>query len=260
MTATSLDSGVLIRPTRAEAWSLAEAQNAALVRELRALNPEDWNAPTDCERWRVKDIAAHLLGWAEFFTSASEFRHQLRALVPGRKQLPTATDVQNELQVNDRRDLSPRELLSGLENTLPRFLSFRTRATRMAGIVPFYAGIIGPATVGFLMATVFTRDVFMHRIDIARATGRELAVGEWERRLVADVVRDWGRRSKADARLVLTGDAGGDFVLGSGSRARISGDPLEFCRNLTGRADPGVVTVTGDTDAATSWLTTKVVF
>ncbi len=260
MSATSLDSGVLKRPTRAEAWSLAEAQNDALVAELRALNPEDWNAPTDCERWRVKDIVAHLLGWAEFFTSASEFRLQLRALVPGKRELPTATDVQNELQVNDRRDLSPQELLAGLEKALPRFLTFRTRATRMAGIVPFYAGILGPATVGLLMATVFTRDVFMHRIDIARATGRELAVGESERRLVADVVRDWGRRSKADARLLLTGDAGGDYVLGSGSRARISGDPLEFCRIMSGRAEPEVMTVSGDREAAASWLGKKVVF
>ncbi|MDQ5815238.1 MAG: maleylpyruvate isomerase family mycothiol-dependent enzyme [Actinomycetota bacterium] len=239
---------------------MAAAQNSALLRELRALDPEDWNAPTDCERWRVRDIVAHLLGWAEFFTSTSELRHQLRAFVPGKRDFPTTTDLQNELQVNDRCDLSPEELLTSLEKAMPRFLSFRARTARVAGMVPFYAGILGPTTVGFLMTTVFTRDVFMHRIDIARATGRQLAVGEWERVLVADVVRQWGRRSKADARLLLTCDAGGDYVLGSGSRARISGDPLEFCRILTGRADPDVMTVTGDTEAAASWLKTKVVF
>ena len=260
MSATSLDSGVLRRPTRAEGRDLAEAQNASLLSELRALDPEDWNAPTDCEPWRVRDIVAHLLGWAEFFTSASELRHQLRAFVPGKRDLPTTTDVQNELQVNDRLDLSPQELLTSLEKTLPRFLSFRTRTARVARIVPFYASILGPTTVGFLMITVFTRDVFMHRIDIARATDRELAVGEWERLLVADVVREWGRRSKADARLILTGAAGGDYVLGSGSRARIWGDPLEFCRLLSGRADPRVMAVTGDADAAATWLETRVSF
>ena len=260
LSATSLETGVVRRLTPIEERAIGEAQNDALLRELRALAPDDWDAPTDCEGWRVRDIVAHLLGWAEFFTSAAEFRHQSRALIPGKKDFPTTTDAQNELQVRDRRDLSPRDLRAALENALPRFLSFRLRAGRVARIVPFYAGIIGPSTVGFLMISIFSRDMFMHRVDISRATGRELELGEWDRRLVADVTRHWGRRTKADARLLLSGDAGGDFVLGAGARARVSGNALEFCRVLTGRADPGVMQVVGDKAAARTWLATRVPF
>jgi hypothetical protein len=48
--------------------------------------------------------------------------------------------------------------------------------------------------------------------------------------------------------------------LGAGSRARVSGDALEFCRVLTGRADPRVMHVEGDRAAATKWLATRVPF
>ena len=260
LSATSLESGAVRRLTPIEGRAIGEAQNDALLRELRALGPEDWDAPTDCEGWRVRDVVAHLLGWAEFFTSATEFRHQSKVFLPGKKDLPTTTDEQNELQVRDRLDLSPQDLLAALETALPRFLSFRLRAGRVARVVPFYAGIIGPSTVGFLMISIFSRDMFMHRVDISRATGRELELGEWDRRLVADVVRHWGRRTKADARLVLSGGAGGDFVLGAGSRARVSGNALEFCRVLTGRAEPEVMQVEGDRAAALMWLRTRVPF
>jgi uncharacterized protein (TIGR03083 family) len=260
VSATSLETGAVRRLTPTEERAIGEAQNAALLRELRVLSPEEWDAPTDCDGWRVRDVVAHLLGWAEFFTSSAEFRHQLKAFAPVKKDFPTTTDEQNELQVRDRRALSPRDLLAALERALPRFLSFRLRAGRVARVVPFYAGIIGPSTVGFLMISIFSRDTFMHRIDIARATARELELGEWDRRLVADVARHWGRRTKADVRLLLSGDAGGDFVLGAGSRARVSGDALEFCRILTGRADPGVMQVEGDRAAVTRWLSTRVPF
>ncbi|TAE21794.1 MAG: maleylpyruvate isomerase family mycothiol-dependent enzyme [Candidatus Kapaibacterium sp.] len=35
--------------------------DAALMRLLRSLSPEEWNAPTLAKQWTVKDIAAHLL-------------------------------------------------------------------------------------------------------------------------------------------------------------------------------------------------------
>ncbi len=32
-----------------------------LIRLLRELSPDDWNRPTVCSQWSVKDIASHLL-------------------------------------------------------------------------------------------------------------------------------------------------------------------------------------------------------
>jgi hypothetical protein len=110
------------------------------------------------------------------------------------------------------------------------------------------------------MNVIFTRDTFMHRIDIARGAGKELDLGEPERKLVADVVRHWVRNSKAVARLILTGPVGGNYVTADNPAATISGDAIEFCRILSGRGDASVMQVEGDERAAARWLAVPVLF
>jgi ABC-type taurine transport system ATPase subunit len=42
---------------------------------------------------------------------------------------------------------------------------------------------------------IITRDVWMHGIDIARAAGKELELtDDYDGRVIAYVVADWGRR------------------------------------------------------------------
>ena len=79
------------------------------------------------------------------------------------------------------------------------------------------------------------RDTWMHRGDIARATGRELVLTpDHDGRIVADVVAEWARRHGRPFRLVLEGPAGGEFVQGDdGEQLRL--DAVEFCRVLSGR-------------------------
>jgi hypothetical protein len=93
-------------------------------------------------------------------------------------------------------------------------------------------------TLGYLADVVFTRDVWMHRVDLCRATGQllELTAGH-DGRLVADVVTDWARRSGQPFTLHLDGPAGGSFAAGKGG-PEIRLDAVEFCRILSGRA-PG---------------------
>jgi hypothetical protein len=98
-------------------------------------------------------------------------------------------------------------------------------------------GMPSKGNVGHLMDVVYTRDVFMHRIDISRAVGRELSPGENDRRIVEDVVGEWARRHQQPVEVVASGPAGGKFVQGSGG-PRIEMDALELCRVLSGRA-PG---------------------
>jgi len=79
----------------------------------------------------------------------------------------------------------------------------------------------------------------MHRIDVARATGRELVLTpDHDGRIVTDVVAEWARRHGRPFLLNLTGRAGGEFVSGDGSGEQITIDATEFCRVLSGRA-PG---------------------
>jgi uncharacterized protein (TIGR03083 family) len=46
--------------------SIRELSNA-LARDLYALSPEAWDGPTNCTPWRVRDLAAHVVGSGEGF-------------------------------------------------------------------------------------------------------------------------------------------------------------------------------------------------
>jgi hypothetical protein len=78
----------------------------------------------------------------------------------------------------------------------------------------------------------------MHRIDLARATGKPLEIDhEHDGRIIADIVAEWAGTHGDPFTLDLEGPAGGAFVAGSGG-ARVQIDAIEFCRILAERA-PG---------------------
>lgn len=43
--------------------ALAEAERADLAALLTTLTPEQWNAPSLCAKWRVRDVVAHVIGF-----------------------------------------------------------------------------------------------------------------------------------------------------------------------------------------------------
>lgn len=90
--------------------------------------------------------------------------------------------------------------------------------------------------MGYLLAVILTRDPWMHRVDIIRATGGEMALTpDHDGRIIADVVAEWARRHGRPFTLTLTGPAGGEYVAGHNGEA-ITIDAVEFCRTLSGRA------------------------
>ena len=95
--------------------------------------------------------------------------------------------------------------------------------------------------LGYLLDIILTRDTWMHRVDIARATGRELVLtNDHDGRIVADAVAEWARRHGRPFTLELTGPAGGtftggSFISGSGDEP-ITIDAVELCRIFSGRA------------------------
>lgn len=241
--------------TRIEAVRLMSVQNEAFLKMLRDLSSEQWTAKTDCDPWTVKDIAAHVTGWAEAFGSVGEFSRQLTAGLRRKKELGNLTDAVNQTQVEDRAGLSPAQIMERLERALPRFERFRRRAGVVGRVIPIYeASLLGRTNLAYLMNTIYTRDVFMHRIDISRATSTQLELGRREQRLVEDVLADWGRRTGADAAIELEGPAGGSYLLGRGSSARIEGDAVEMMRVLGGRGRVSSLRLSGDVPAAEAWL------
>jgi hypothetical protein len=83
----------------------------------------------------------------------------------------------------------------------------------------------------------FTRDVWMHRVDIARATGKTMELtAEHDGRIVADVVAEWATTHGQPFELRLDGPAGGAFRAGEGGET-VQLDAVEFIRVLSGRAE-----------------------
>lgn len=90
-------------------------------------------------------------------------------------------------------------------------------------------------TFGYLVDVILTRDPWMHRTDIAAATGRPMELtADHDGVLVADVVSDWASRHGQPCQVTLTGGAGGSWTFGSGG-PHLQHDAVEFCRVLAGR-------------------------
>ncbi|MQB01013.1 MAG: maleylpyruvate isomerase family mycothiol-dependent enzyme [Actinobacteria bacterium] len=237
-----------------DARRVARYQLEEILAVFRDLTDEEWEMESDCEGWTVHDVAAHLLGWAEAVLSPPKLVRQLLASQRLRKEKGNVTDASNHLQVEARRAIPHGELLARMEIVLPRMLRRRSSLARFARYVPYYDGFLGTTNVGFIMNAIFSRDTFMHRADISRPLGREMVLGDDDRRLLEDVVRDWARRSDARLMLHLTGPAGGDYLTSSDAAADVTVGAVDFGRILTRRESPEIAQITGDRDAALGWL------
>jgi uncharacterized protein (TIGR03083 family) len=51
-----------------DAMAMAREERAALVELLESLTPEQWDAPTLCEQWRVREVIAHMFSYDELST------------------------------------------------------------------------------------------------------------------------------------------------------------------------------------------------
>jgi uncharacterized protein (TIGR03083 family) len=238
MTTTSTTRVQDIEPlSRAKAMALAAADYERFLDLLRSLRPDEWRRPTECEAWDVRAMACHLLAEAESHFSLREMAHQMRAY--RKAKTGPMIDAMTALQVRDRADLTPDEIVARLEHAVPR--SVRARR-RMPGLMRRMRMKVDPPfererwPLSYLMDVIYTRDTWMHRGDISRATARDSALTtEHDGRIVADVVAEWARRHGQPFTLTLTGPAGGDYVAGDGGE-HIEVDAVEFCRILSGRA------------------------
>ena len=96
-------------------------------------------------------------------------------------------------------------------------------------------GVAETWKMGYLFDIVLTRDTWMHRSDIAKATGRPMELtAAHDGRIVADAAAEWARRHGKPCTLHLTGPAGGTFRQGDGGE-EITIDAVDFCRILSGR-------------------------
>lgn len=228
---------------RATSKRLASTEYDRLVEQLRSLSDADWSEPTDCPLWDVRSMAGHSVGMLSDFTSLRSVLRRMRAATRAAKRTGGAViDSMTALQVAELADLSVDELIALAEVNGPRAAHWRANAPALLRRMPMKEEVGGSPetwTLGYLFDVILTRDPWMHRVDIARATGRPMVLTpEHDGRLVADAVAEWARRHGRAVTLVLTGPAGGEFHAGSEPGETITMDAVEFCRLLSGRS-PG---------------------
>ncbi|HYW13230.1 MAG TPA: maleylpyruvate isomerase N-terminal domain-containing protein [Longimicrobium sp.] len=99
--------------------------NAELIRLLRALSAEEWDRPATL-RWRVRDVAAHLLDGDIRRLSAGRDGVAMRPNVPitGHDDLVGWLNWMNAEWVGVARRMSPAVLISLLEATGPQVAEF----------------------------------------------------------------------------------------------------------------------------------------
>ncbi len=145
-------------------------------------------------------------------------------------------DSLTALQVKEHAHLTPPELLEALREAAPRALSGRAGTPESVRASSFTPGAppYEEWTVGYLLDVIHTRDVWMHRVDIARATGTALVLtGDHDGRFVALVVAEWAARHGKPFTLHLDGPAGAYFGVDGGEEYHL--DAVEFCRVVSGR-------------------------
>ncbi|MTV24090.1 maleylpyruvate isomerase family mycothiol-dependent enzyme [Nitriliruptoraceae bacterium ZYF776] len=227
---------------RDEARRLATTEYQRLARQLRSLTGDDWTQPTDCELWDVRDVAGHCVGMLSDFTSLRAVLRRMRAASRAAKRDGRPmVDAMTAMQVAEHAEATPAELVALVEQRGPIAARWRTGTPRVLRAMPMQEEVGGRSEtwrLGYLFDTILTRDPWMHRVDIARATGRDLELtADHDGRIVADVVAEWARRHGRPFELTLTGPAGGRFAVGAGGEP-LRLDAVEFCRILSGRA-PG---------------------
>jgi uncharacterized protein (TIGR03083 family) len=228
--------------THHQAMQLQATELERTLDLLRSLDPVDWSAPTDCPAWDVRRMYLHVLGACEAGASMKENLHQMRAAKARQKTEGEPLEANlSALQVQERLDLTADDLVDRLAAVAPVTVRKRTSTPGLMRRVRIK--IDGPVVekwaLGYLMDTIYLRDLWMHRVDACRATGREMVLSaDHDGTIVADVVAEWARRHGQPFTLTLTGPAGGRFTAGPGTAAApvLELDAVEFCRMLAGRS------------------------
>lgn len=219
MRATVIRLEDLSPPTDSEWAELARSVDDHLLETLTDLSPEEWDRPTECQPWKVRDVVAHLVAWDAATISPREFVRQTWHGYRRRKEFNgNPLDAQNQFQVDERAAHSPTKLLDDLRAITPKFHKVKRRFATVGRALPFKQNFSGTwVTLNYAVTTIISRDHFMHHVDICKATGRPFEPNAAEFRIAHDAIREWAERANADATLELSGPAGGTFVRGFGS-------------------------------------------
>jgi uncharacterized protein (TIGR03083 family) len=174
---------------------MARDERAEFASLLEGLTPEQWDSPTLCHKWRVRDVAAHVIGY-DPLSRAQLMRRMAKGLV--------TRGGANAVGVEEYAGKSPEELIE---------------------LVRKYAEPRG-LTAGFGGRIALT-DGMIHQQDIRRPLGMPRTISAEPLRIALDFTtwapRLLGALQARGVRLVAT-DL--DWTYGKGPEARGSGEAL----------------------------------
>ncbi|MFN8372777.1 MAG: maleylpyruvate isomerase family mycothiol-dependent enzyme [Anaerolineae bacterium] len=191
---------------------------AELLRVLTSLSDEQWNAPTACAGWSVRDVAAHILADDVGLLSSHRDHDGQHFNVNNYAELLTLINAQNDRWVQSARRISRRLLCAFLELTGTQWQDF------VVTIDPFsLGGPIGwkgsqPDPMWIHIARELT-EFWMHHQHICEAAGISSLK---EARYVHPVLstfahafphtyRDTDAPADTLVKIVLTGAGGGTW-------------------------------------------------
>jgi uncharacterized protein (TIGR03083 family) len=242
-TKTAVDARAINPIGHKEAMKITEVEFARMLSAARGLQPADWRQPTVNTGWDVRAVMLHLLGAAE---ANAGFRENARQMRAGRRLFKQIgghhwVDGVNEIQIRERAALTNEEVIDRYAAVTPKAVKARRRIPGPIRALPLvdFGDPLGRKSLGYLMDMVYTRDVWMHRVDIARATGRPLELtADHDGRIVADIVAEWAQLYDHAFVLELEGPAGGTYRAGNADdpgTVHLTIDAVELVCILSGR-------------------------
>lgn len=255
---STVDAARIPALSHKEAEVLAHQELDRFLAVVETLRGEDWQQPTDCTAWTVRDIVAHQAGAYAGYASWGEFRRQMSAKPgPGQMQI----DGINARQLADRAERTPAQLITELRTVGPQGIRNRSRVPWLLRKLPIPFGPpLGTQPVAYLTDLIYTRDTWSHRLDICRATDRPFKqTPDHDGRMMALVLRDLAHKLEKQLRgqsviFDLVGPAGGRYRIGSLAEptAILKMDALDFNRRASDRLSAqavlaqGLVSISGD--------------
>ena len=243
MTALSLSKTVhaesISYTTADEAHRLLTTALSRFLILIESLNADDWSKPTACTAWNVHDMLAHQAGG---YASGTSYKEMIRQYTSKPKPGQLPEDAINDLQVGERANKTPAELIAELKQVgeiAAHNWAYEFRAIKWIA-TPHPVG--GFMSIRHLMWVIHSRDTWMHRLDICRATNRPFEqTREHDGRIVELVVLDTAKKlaKKLNGKAItlsLTGVSGGEWRIGNGEAvSSLEMDALDFNIFVSGR-------------------------
>lgn len=248
-----------------EAGRLSQTEYERVLALLSRLSGDDWEQPTYCTEWNVREMVAHLAGAATGSTSFAEFRRQ-NVTNPYAKEFANPVDGTNKLQLEERADKEPAALVAEFRTSGQIAVHKRQQLPWLVRKIHIPMGSLGFASFEYLMDVIYPRDQWMHRYDICAATNRKMEItAAHDGRMVELVLLDIARKLKKQAAaptvaLQLTGAHQAEYCFGKGAApdCTLAMDFFDFNLRASGRIDSDAAlqqaTVSGDREAAAWFL------